>query len=109
MNITIIGGGNMGLTYALSIHTNFQNAKISILEKEVSKIEQLKKETPFNIYSEASECIPNAEVIFLAVKPQYIAEVFSQIKSLVNTSQIALSIMAGRSWCYWVYYFFRSN
>ena len=95
MNITIIGGGNMGLTYALSVHTNFKDTNISILEKDASKIEQLKKDTPFNVYSDPSDCIPNAEIIFLAVKPQYIGEVFTQIKSLVKPSQIALSIMAG--------------
>jgi len=79
MNITIIGGGNMGLTYALSVHTNFKDTNISILEKDASKIEQLKKDTPFNVYSDPSDCIPNAEIIFLAVKPQYIGEVFTQI------------------------------
>ena len=52
MNITIIGGGNMGLTYALSVHTNFKDTNISILEKDASKIEQLKKDTPFNVYSD---------------------------------------------------------
>ena len=95
MKIAVIGGGNMGLTYAESIYKNFDNTRISIVEKNVAKIEQLKKETHFDIFSNASECIENAEIILLAVKPQFVATVFEEINSLVNPSQIIVSIMAG--------------
>ena len=95
MKIAVIGGGNMGLTYAESIYNNFNDTNISIVEKDAKKIEQLKKETHFNIFSNASECLKNAEIILLAVKPQFVATVFEEIKSLVNPKQIILSIMAG--------------
>ncbi len=95
MNIVVIGGGNMGLTYAQSIHNNFENSTISIIEKDTVKIEQLKKETPFNIFSNPEDCITKAEVILLAIKPQIAAAVFTEIKNLVNKNQIVISIMAG--------------
>lgn len=95
MKIAVIGGGNMGLTYAESIYNNFDNTNISIVEKNAAKIKQLQTETHFNVYSNASECIANAEIVLLAVKPQFISTVFNEIKSLVNPKQIILSIMAG--------------
>ena len=95
MKIAVIGGGNMGLTYAESIYNNFEDTNISIVEKNAEKIKQLQKETHFNIYSNASDCIANAEIVLLAVKPQFVSTVFNEIKSLVSPQQIILSIMAG--------------
>lgn len=95
MKLAVIGGGNMGLTYAESIYKNFDNTNISIVEKDTEKIEQLKKDTHFDIFSNASECLANAEIILLAVKPQFVTTVFNEIKDLVNPSQIIVSIMAG--------------
>lgn len=95
MKIAVIGGGNMGLTYAESIYKNFKNTNISIVEKNAIKIEQLKKDTDFDIFANASDCLKNAEIILLAVKPQFVTAVFEEIKNLVNPLQIIVSIMAG--------------
>ncbi len=95
MNITVIGGGNMGLTYALSIHKNFTNANIAILEKDEQKIRELKKNTPFAIYTNEKECLIDTDIILLAIKPQAASSVFKSIIDLVSTSQVIISIMAG--------------
>lgn len=95
MKITVIGGGNMGITYAQSIHANFSNSIISIVEKDAEKIEHLKKTTPFKVFNNAEDCIVDAEIIFLAIKPQVCQDVFKTIKDLVNPEQIIISIMAG--------------
>ena len=84
MNITVIGGGNMGLTYAQSINSNFANSVISIAEKDLEKAELLKKNTQFKVYPKAEDCIKNAEIIFLAIKPQVASSVFESIKEHVN-------------------------
>ncbi len=95
MKILVIGGGNMGLTYAKSISQNSKFATISILEKQPAKIEELRNTTSFTIYNEAKECVNNVEVILLAIKPQIASLVLEQISSLVNKDQIIISIMAG--------------
>lgn len=95
MKITVIGGGNMGITYAQSIHSNFSNSVISIVEKDTKKIQYLKSTTPFKIVDNVEKCISDAEIIFLAIKPQVCQDVFKEIKSLVNPEQIIISIMAG--------------
>mgnify|MGYP000129267918 CR=1 FL=1 len=95
MKILVIGGGNMGLTYAKSIAQNSVDASISILEKESSKIIDLKTKTKFNIYDNAKNCVSSAEVILLAIKPQVAKLVFEEIITMVNTNQLVISIMAG--------------
>lgn len=97
MNILIIGGGNMGLTYAKA----FINAHIvgsdqlMILEKDnkdkVSYLENLKLA---KIHINPS-IVKDAELIILSVKPQDVAGLFSEIKPYINENQIILSIMAG--------------
>lgn len=41
------------------------------------------------------DCVPKADVIFLAVKPYHTEDLFGKIKHLVNDSQIIVSLMAG--------------
>ena len=95
MKITVIGGGNMGLVYAKSIHENFKNSTISIIEIDSTKIKNLKENTPFNIHTNPADCIPSADVILLAIKPQNSQLIFKKIKTLITKNQIIISIMAG--------------
>ncbi len=94
-NILIIGGGNMGLTYALSIQQKMNNATISILENNIDKVNQLKADTTLEVFQNAKDCIPNANSILLAVKPQIAPILFENIKDLVTPNQVIISIMAG--------------
>lgn len=95
MNLLVIGGGNMGLTYAKSIATNSTNNSITILEKSAEKIASLKTETNFSVIGDIQECESNIDIILLAVKPQVIAEVYESIKPFVQPHQLIISIMAG--------------
>lgn len=96
MKLTVIGGGNMGLTYAKGIHkAGLLGETISVLDKG-NGFENLKSnETDFNVFNTAQECIANADIIFLAVKPFHIQDVFEEIKALTNPKQLIVSLMAG--------------
>ena len=97
MNILVIGGGNMGKTFAQS----FLNAHIirkdqlHILEKDEKKVEELNKLDLGIAYCEPGEYIRTADIIILAVKPQDIQTIYPIIKPYMNEEQIMLSIMAG--------------
>ncbi len=97
MKLTVIGGGNMGLTYAKGIHkAQLLNEKISILEKGAESIERLKNNEPdFEICENAKDCIASSDIIMLAVKPFHIHDVFENIKDLCNKNQLVISLMAG--------------
>lgn len=97
MKILIIGGGNMGLTYARSfINSHVVSAEqLMILEKDKDdRIENLARLGLAQIITDYTK-IPEAELVILAVKPQDAASLFSKIKPYVDASQVFLSIMAG--------------
>jgi pyrroline-5-carboxylate reductase len=97
MKILVIGGGNMGKTFAQS----FLNAKIItkeqlfILEKDRLKVDI------FNQYEigiaryDFDNYISEMDIIILAVKPQDIDTIYSQLKPFLQAEQIIISIMAG--------------
>ena len=99
MKILIIGGGNMGQSFAKSFINNFitdvQN--FAVLEKDPDKYEALKKIGIRHIFETPNEKITEADLIVLAVKPQAFAELASEIKKFVSNEQVILSIMAGIS------------
>ncbi len=97
MKILIIGGGNMGLTYAQSfLEAHVSNPDdLMILEKSNSRGKELDRLDIGTIYYDAAECIPKADLIILAVKPQDIDKLFDYIKPFVDPQQLFLSIMAG--------------
>lgn len=97
MNILIIGGGNMGLTYAKSFLRSHITSKeaMMILEKSPEKAEILARQDIGTVYGRAERCIKKADLIILAVKPQDAENLFSTIQPLVDPQQVFLSIMAG--------------
>lgn len=95
MKILVIGGGNMGLTYAKSIAKNTATASISILENNPEKIKELKRTTSYKILDKPSEHIAEAQIILLAIKPQVSSSVFKELKIYVKSQQLIISIMAG--------------
>ena len=58
-------------------------------------IELLKKEEQFDVYERIEDCVPKADVIFIAVKPYHCEGLFEEIKPFVNNEQIFVSLMAG--------------
>ncbi len=97
MRILVIGGGNMGYTYAEGISKSqfTDNHKVMICDAMPQRVAELKELDLFDVYSEVEECITKADVIFLAVKPFHAEDVFKKIKPLVNQEQIFVSLMAG--------------
>ncbi len=97
MKILIIGGGNMGLTYAQSfLRSHIVNQKdMMILEKSPEKAAELAKKDIGTLFGNAAECLPLADLIILAVKPQDTPTLFANIRPMVHAQQVFLSIMAG--------------
>lgn len=97
MQILIIGGGNMGLTYAQSFLRSHSTDKdnMMILEKSIDKAMKLAEQDIGTVYGMPNECLPKADLVILAVKPQDSAVLFENIKPFIQQQQVFLSIMAG--------------
>lgn len=97
MKILIIGGGNMGKTYARSLLraklTNQQD--LMLLERNAEKAAMLKSEEIGTVFVDPSKCLDVADLIILAVKPQDSEALFERLRPQVHPQQVYLSIMAG--------------
>lgn len=99
MKVLVIGAGNMGLTYAegMSKSKLLKKQNIMVLDKSEEKLEELNQISYFDAFSELRDCVPQADIIFVAVKPYHAESVFKAIYTLVQPQQILVSIMAGVS------------
>ena len=97
MNILIIGGGNMGVTYAQSFLRSHVTSLegMRILEKNAEKASQLAQKNIGTIGSDPAVMVPESDLIVLAVKPQDTKALFASMRPHVNDQQVFVSIMAG--------------
>lgn len=97
MKILIIGGGNMGMTYAQSFLRSHIARKedLMILERSETKAILLAEKDIGTVYATADTCLKDADIIIFAVKPQDSAALFENLRPLVDPQQVFMSIMAG--------------
>ena len=97
MQILIVGGGNMGMTFAKSfLHSHIvDHEKLHVLEKSLKKAEELKKLGVGTIHGSPGDYIKKADLIILAVKPQDSSSLFASLNPYIDNQQVILSIMAG--------------
>ncbi len=97
MKIAILGGGNMGMTYAKAFVTRKIVSKddLLIIEKHDEKREQLKQEGIAMLSADIDSSIKNYDILIVAVKPQDFRVLCQTLKSHLLESQMVLSIMAG--------------
>ncbi|WP_339701226.1 NAD(P)-binding domain-containing protein, partial [uncultured Marixanthomonas sp.] len=97
MKVLVIGAGNMGLTYAegmaKSPYLNRRNLMIFDVSSE--KTEALSAIPHFDAYDTLEDCLPKADVVFIAVKPYHSEDLFKTMKNQVNKDQVFVSLMAG--------------
>src|SRR5690606_4229584 len=97
MKLLVIGGGNMGFTYSEGMVNSklLTRHKLRIYDKSPELVVSLSRKEHFDVYDNIEDCLPDADVVFLAVKPYHIDTLFEELKHLVNKNQIFVSIMAG--------------
>ena len=97
MKILIIGGGNMGLTYARSFVRAHITSRLDLrlLARSPERVAALAAHEIGTAWGTPAECVPGADILILAVKPQDSAALFAQLAGLVQPQQLVLSIMAG--------------
>lgn len=97
MNVLVIGGGNMGMTYAEAIaKSNLLNSgSLMILDKSEEKRAELRASKLFEVHEQLNTCLPKADVVLIAVKPVHAAALMEEMKPLISSKQLFVSIMAG--------------
>lgn len=97
MKVLVIGAGNMGLTYSegMSKSSLLNKHKLRIYDTDPKKIETLRENPDFNVFDNLEDCLPQSDLVFIAVKPFHSDDLFSQMKTMLNNQQIIVSLMAG--------------
>ncbi len=97
MKIAIIGGGNMGSTYAKAfIQSNIvKKESLLIVEKYSDKINELKSKLGVVIQDELTSNITAFDTIIIAVKPQDFRVLAGTLSTYLKPNQSIISIMAG--------------
>ncbi len=98
MKVLVIGAGNMGLTYGSSIAKSghLKKQDLIIYDKSDELRETLRKSNDNYVVSDSlDECLPIADIIFLAVKPYHNDGLMAEMKEMMNDQQLVISIMAG--------------
>lgn len=97
MNILILGGGNMGMTYAQSfLRSRIVTAnQMMVLCRNYERANHLSQNQEGRFFSDPRLCVKEADLLILAVKPQDSPRLFEEIRDLVEPGQVFLSIMAG--------------
>jgi pyrroline-5-carboxylate reductase len=97
MKILIIGGGNMGLTYARSFVRAHITSRLDLrlLARSPERVPALAAHEIGTVWGQPEDCVPGADILILAVKPQDSGALFDRLRGLVQPQQVVLSIMAG--------------
>jgi pyrroline-5-carboxylate reductase len=97
-NITIIGGGNLGIAIAEGlIGSKYSKAsEITVTRRNVSLLNDLKKKG-CKIETDNSKAVKNADIILLCVKPFQVKEVLKGISKDLNSKKILISVVSSTS------------
>lgn len=97
--IGFIGCGNMGGAMMQGMIDSGKCAKTDMMasDKSEAALEEKKASMGIRTTTDNKEVVAFADVLFLAVKPQFYESVIAEIKDIVTTEQIIVTIAPGKS------------
>lgn len=97
MKIGFIGVGNMGYAMLKGAMTYLDKGHITFTDHDKRKCDQVKLSTDIRYTSSNIDCVNFADVVVLAVKPQYMTEVLEEIAPMVREGQLFISPAPGKT------------
>jgi len=97
MKISIIGGGNMGEAILVAVLKQGLSTPQEIVVSDISKARRdyLKKKYGVAVTLDNLAAVAGAEIVILAIKPQILFDVLTELHNEVKPEQLVLSIIAG--------------
>lgn len=95
MKIACIGTGAMGGAIMRAVCTKFNAGDITVTDKNVEMGKKFAAETGAVFAGTNTDAIKGADFIFIAVKPQFLKDVFDEINSAITPEQVVISMAAG--------------
>lgn len=93
--IGCIGSGMMGGALMQAIAKKFGGENILVTDVDFSKAETFAKKIGATALSSNTEVVEKSDIVFLAVKPQFLSDVLYEINSSLSEEKLLVSIAAG--------------
>lgn len=93
--IGFIGMGNMGYAMLKGVLKSFEASDIIITSPNKEKCENIAKDTGVRLATSNAELAANAKFVVLAVKPQVYPDVLKNIKNVITSESVIISIAPG--------------
>ncbi len=93
--IGIIGGGNMGRAIIRGLAESLSSSKITAWDADSNCRESLENDLQVTIAQDNRELATDCDIIILAVKPQIITPVVTEIADILTDNKLLISIAAG--------------
>ncbi len=93
--IGCIGSGMMGGALMQAIAKKFGGENILVTDVDFSKAETFAKKIGATALSSNTEVVEKSDIVFLAVKPQFLPAVLNEIKASLSEEKLLVSIAAG--------------
>jgi len=99
MKIAFVGGGNMGEAILAAVLREGLSTPESSCVSDISteRREYLAKQYGVAVTEKSQEAVSGKDIVILAIKPQNLAEVMTDLRSRLEPTQLVLSIVAGAS------------
>lgn len=96
--ITIIGGGNIGLSLAKGLVTSnkFERSKITLTRRSISALKN-ERDLGFTVSDNNGEAVKGRDIIVLSILPQQAKKVMEEIAPNLVSGQILVSVVSGLS------------
>ena len=103
MKIGFVGCGNMATAIIGGILEKgiLKKEDIKASTKTENSAKKVQETLGIECTTDHKKAVQDADVIFLAVKPQFCEEVIQEIKSEIKSEQVIISIAAGKNWNGW--------
>ena len=95
MKIACIGTGSMGKAIISAVAKKFNPSEITVSNRTPEKAKKFAEEIKCNFAENNVNAIKDAKYIFIAVKPIFLSDVFSQIKDKISHDAVVISMAAG--------------
>ena len=98
MKVGFIGAGNMGSAMMASMKSQ---AELYVYDIAAAACEKAKLEFGAQITKDIQEVVAISDIVFVAIKPQFLDEILKQIKEAWSQEKILASIVAGKTLAFW--------
>lgn len=95
MKISCIGTGAMGGAIIRAVSKKFPSGDIYVTDKNAKLSKKFAEENELNFVSSNVEVVKDADFAFIAVKPQFLKDVFDELKGNINPKTVLISMAAG--------------